>query len=177
MYLLNNLFGIQELIRNLVSGTGCSGYSLLFLAGTVPSSAIQIQKAANRCILQEAFSIDFHMFMLSNFSFNVGFVPSQQSNSTSKLFSEQPCWTRAHWTLFNIVYRREKQSHQISNQIWNWFQNIFSGSTIHVFQIYGHEWASEKNVKSTIIYPKTAWLSWTTGTNKMWIPSRRKHCS
>ena len=73
--MLNNLFGIQELIRNLVSGTGCSGYSLLFLTGTIPSSATQIQKAANRCILQEAFSVDFHTFVLSNFSFNAGFVP------------------------------------------------------------------------------------------------------
>jgi len=115
-YLLN-LFGIQELIRNLISGTGCSGSSLLCLAGVVSSSASYIQKAAERCTLQEAFSIDFHTFIFSNFSFNVGFVPSLRSNSTWRLFNEQPCWTRTHWTLFNTVYRREKQGHRVSNRI------------------------------------------------------------
>lgn len=57
-----NLFDIQELIRNLVSGTDCAGYNLLFWLQQCPD---QLSKFRKLHTLQEALGIFMHLYYQS----------------------------------------------------------------------------------------------------------------
>lgn len=95
--MLNNLFGIQELIINLLSGTSALATAWNGIQFSYPNS-----ETCKEVYIARSIQYRFSYIRIIKHLFSEGFVSSLRSNSTWKLFSDQPCWTQACWSLFNL---------------------------------------------------------------------------